>query len=188
MNKWMLIIATIILGSTIIVSCDGNNTIDDDKTIIDDQPRDNSLAGSISFLGYNIDAEGVYDGVALENFQYNKSQLDIRKVSDTEVYLSCISKWGDATFQIIIPLIPVSGIPHDATFNSSSNDVTFIHDGIKYDSTEASISGWIKEVILNNSYSSGNGDPATPDYTCEIIIACNVNSANFNLKITAVQP
>lgn len=183
MGKILAILAVFFCGCILTISCDDNET----KTI--GYERDNSLAGSISFVGYKMEAEGSYDENILESFQYDLSYLDIRKVSDNEILLFCFSKWGRTTLKISIPVIHVSGEPHDATFDYSSNDATIIYDDVEYTLISATIDGRIKEVDVQGSSNNGGGrDPATPEYTCKININCNVNGKKLNLKITSVKP
>ena len=181
MRKKSTIITAIICCCIFITSCNDTKTIG--------YERDKSLAGSISFVGYKMEAEGLYSEIVLENFQYGLSHLDIRKVSDTEVSFFCFSKWGETTLKVDIPLIIVSGKPHDATFDYSSNDATVTYNNIEHTPIRATINGWIKETnVQQSSNNKGSSDPATPHYTCEIIINCNIDGKALNLKITSVKP
>lgn len=183
MKKKSTIITAIICACIFITSCNDNET----KTT--GYERDKSLAGSISFVGYKIEAEGLYSEIVLENFKYDLSHLSIKKVSDTEVAFFCFSKWGETTLKVSIPLIIVSGSPHDATFDYSSNDATITYNNTEHTSISATINGWIKETnVQQSSNYRGSSDPATPDYTCEIIINCNIDGKALNLKITSVKP
>lgn len=183
MIKRQIIITAIIYGCIFITSCNDNET----KTTV--YERDNSLAGSISFSGYKMEAEGLYSEFALENFQYDQSHLTIGKVSDTEVAFFCFSKWDETILKVNIPLITLSGTPHDATFDYSSNDATITYNNTEHTSISATINGWIKETnVQQSSNNRGGSDPATPDYTCEIIINCNIDGKALTLKITSVKP
>ena len=151
--------------------------------------RDDSLAGSISFVGYKMEAKVSYAENLLENFRYDLSHLNIRKVTDTDVSLFCFSKWAETTLKVSIPLILVSGETHDAKFDYSSNDAVVTYNGTEYTSISANVNGWIKELnVQRSSNNEGGGDPATPNYTCEITINCNIEGKALNLKITSVKP
>ncbi len=175
----LIIITTVICGLIITSSCNHDET----RTIIHE--RDHSLAGSISFDGYYMVAEGSFDGDELDGFQYELSQLNLYKVSDTEVEMFCSSRWDQTTLEISIPLIAVSGKPHDATFDYSTDDVSVTYDNIEYTSVSTTINGWIKEVSFTRSSDS---DVATPDYTCNIIINCDLNGKRLSLIITYASP
>lgn len=183
MKKRLAIITAFFCSCVLTTSCNDNET----KTM--GYERDHSLAGSISFVGYKMEAEGSYAENVLENFQYDLSHLDIRKVSDTEIMLFCFSKWGETTYKILVPIVSVLGEPHNATFDYSSNDATVTSNDTEYTSISATIKGWIKEINIQQSPNNGGGsDPATPNYTCEIIINCNIEGQVLSLKITSVEP
>jgi hypothetical protein len=180
--KKSVIIFAMIYGCLLALSCNDN------ETNIMGYERDNSLAGSISFVGYKMEAKALYNDQALDNFQYDLSHIDVRKVSDNEVFLFCFSKWDDTTLIISIPVVAVLGQPHDAIFDYLSNDATVTYNGIEYTSINSTIKGSIKEIeTQQSSDNDGGSDPATPSYDCEINIECNVNGKVLNFKILSVK-
>lgn len=167
------------------LSCSDNETIYQQE----DYERDNSLAGSISFVGYKMEAEAIYDGIALENFRGDFSYIDIRKVSEDKVSLFCYSEWGNTVLTINIPYISINGEPYDVEFDCSSKNAIVSYDDIQYTSVMTYINGWITEVqAVQSDISESDGDPATPDYNCEINIECNLSGKVLNLKIYSVNP
>ena len=179
--KRLALIAVIICGC-ILTACDNN----DDETHTLGYERDNTLAGSISFAGYKMVANGVYEENVLDGFQYNLSHITIDKVSDTEVMLFCYSKWGETTIKVLIPVILVSGEPHNVTFDYSSNDAMITYDDVESPLSGVTINGWIKEVLADESSNNGGDeDPATPHYLCDIVINC---AEVLTLEITSVTP
>ena len=174
MKKW-IVLTMMVFGC--IVSCD-------DKWKTTDPP-DNSLAGSIIVADYeNIEQEGMYNEVSIE---ISNSILAIGKISDTKVQLRYESKWDEVPLYIMIPSIPVSGVPNNVVLDSSFDNIDLKYNNKSYFAS-GSISGWIKKVIdSKSSHNISLGIPAIPDFTCEININCSVDDKIFNLKITSIK-
>lgn len=181
--KTFTAVMTALFCCCLIISCN------DDSTKVLGGYDDNTLAGSVIIDGYRIvEAEGLSDGTMLENFQSEGSLIDINKVSDTEVSLSCICVWDEMKYEISIPIIALYGMPYDVTFNTSSNNVEIICNGRKYTEASATASGWIRKTGMQQSYNTRSNDPATPDYDCVIYVQCIMEGESFCFRINKVQP
>lgn len=183
MKKIALLLPLLICGF-IPSSCE--NT---DET--DTFPPDKSLAGSITMTGYQFEAEGSYSGTALTDYKMNYSSLSIDKLSDTEIDLSSNSRWGNTRINIYIPTIQLFGNPYDVSFNSTSENATVKYDNIKTVCAIVNIKGWIKQIdnlnSASNNLNSKGADPATPDYSCEINISCNINDEPLKIIIKSAK-
>ncbi|NDV58636.1 hypothetical protein [Bacteroides sp. 519] len=145
-------------------------------------PDRGTLTGSISFSTYYYmnGAEGVYNGKGLEDYQPWSSFFYIKKVSEKEVSIHCVPKWGTSTLDIFVPLVPVNGKPHNATFDYSTKDAVIKCNTDKEETAEVSIKGWIKEEGFTR-------DIHIPNYECEIEIDCTVNQERLKIKITSIE-
>jgi|GEM_PF-4182284 hypothetical protein len=158
-------------------------------------PRDTSLAGSTSIDYRRIkECKGIFGEDSLENFQSDGSSvLTTGKVSDEEMDLFCLTKWGDQSIDIFFPVIPLSGEPYNVNFDYSATDAKVKYNTTEWEPVNASIHGWIKRVDFDNARNAvkstkSESDPATFRYACDINISCIVNGQNLTLKITSIEP
>lgn len=154
-------------------------------------PRDKSLAGSVSLSQYIIEAEGVYDETILKDLEFNRSRLEIGKISDTEISFYCQTLWGKTIVSISIPKIPLAGVAYDATFDYKSDVATVTYNDNKYAAANTTVKGWIKEVptqINKSSNKRADNKPAPFFYECEIDITCTIDGKPLHLKITEIDP
>lgn len=190
MKKIFILLALISFGS-IFSSCKDEKQVDDDSihTTADGlPPRDKTLAGSIAWNSYFMEAEGTSGGVVLDINTWS-SCVNIEKVSDSEVSFFIYSEWDGAWVNIIIPAIPVLGEPYNAAFDYATKDATVLWHDIKYQSVDASIKGWMKCIDkIDSSQASDNtrSMPSALEYTCDINITCLVDGETLHLKITSL--
>lgn len=170
----------------IIAACACNR----DQTQTTMYEQDGSLAGSISFAGYEMEAECSYDnGDSIEKFQYDDGHLTIAKVSDNEIELFCFSRFDRGTIKISIPKVTVSGNPYDAIFDFSCDDAAATYDNDEFAPIHATVRGWIKSDRTREVSGAGrSSDPAMLGYTCAIDIQCRLNDGVLDLKILSVRP
>lgn len=180
--KKIAVLLPLLICSLLLSSCK------DDTEQTDTYPPDTSLAGSVYMEGYTIlEAQGAYNGIALNDLQPKKCFLDVWKVSDTEIYMYVIMVADGTTFRVQIPIIPLTGKSYDVAFDYTSNDVFVMHNGIKYFSNTANVQGWIrrKDVKANNNTRS---TLVRHDFDCEINISCTIDDMPLTIKITSVTP
>ncbi|MCD7899799.1 MAG: hypothetical protein LUH22_07985 [Bacteroides sp.] len=145
-------------------------------------PRlDETLAGSISYT-YRIDAEGKYNELAIEEFRTELTELDIIKLTNTEVSLNLDFYWADNNIKISIPKILVSGEPFKPIFDFTNTNGKVSYNGFNEVLTDISIKGWMKK---DNTI---RATPIRPQYVCDLDIDCMVNDKKLNIKILAARP
>lgn len=153
----------------------------------EDDGIDRSLAGSVSMLGYKMQAEGSYGGEPLSDFRYNASLIGFIRVNDRESSFNCFSIWGDTEFVVTISPIPLGGIPYNVSFNYSCTDASVRMNYSGYKESTAIISGWIKRPDMLN-IPSPKMSPVRPDYLCDITLESIVEGKKLILHIKAVHP
>lgn len=164
----------------------------DDTEQTDTYQPDTSLAGSVYMEGYTIlEAQGAYNGIALNDLQPKKCFLDVWKVSDTEIYMYVIIVADGTTLRVQIPIIPLTGKTYDVAFDHIFSDAFINFNESKYSAVAGSVKGWIRKKSTDDSAKSANCAKsrttlAQYDYDCEITIECVIDGKLLTLKITDV--
>lgn len=145
-------------------------------------PRDTSLAGTVS-----DGAEFYYQGTVVCKYNGNTIcdgisdyGMDLGKVSDQEVSLSCVVGNADSAVHVSIPIIPLYGVPSDASLDYSTSDGVVRINGIDYSSVTLSVRGWIRDTQIPKSRYS----PYRPNYECDISITGKVADKDFALTMS----
>lgn len=179
LKSTLLLCVGLVCSSPIFTSCNK----DDNKTYTTDTV-DNSIAASVSFRKYGIDAKAMSNDLDLGGLKAKSSSMSIIKQSDNTVNLECDAKWDGYDISIKIPGLVLSGDYGDVSFYEDEYDAKLIYNDAKYDQLSTMIKGSIRSSVISKA-TSVSDTLFVPFYDCDLNIEFSPDLNNLmKLNIT----
>lgn len=154
----------------------------------EDDGIDRSLAGSVFMSHYCLEAEATYGEKTMNNLQTDISYISIRKCTNNSITMRCITCWeGETSFRIIIPTMPLTGVPYDVSFDYSCTDAVVRMNDSDEVQAAATVTGWIRKTER-----IPGPLPKTTlkmhEYRCDFTIKTMVEGKKLTLHILSAKP